>query len=177
MPIYRLFVPKQAVGADLVYFDMFVPAGSQARVELVSCLPIVSGAVAVVGVVGVDLLLTRTSTVGTTGTAATYEGAVTTAMTFSGHDTTQLLTAADVSARLTPGGGATAGAVLAWRCVFTEETNDATYTAPPDLVRGYSPDLPGISIPVGTGIRVVQGAVASVGNIGFDLVLRVNQRP
>lgn len=172
MSLYRLFVPKQAVGASLVYFDLFVPSTSAQRVELLSCIPVVSGAVAVTGVVGVDLFLTRTSAVGTGGTAATFEGSALDALTFCGHDNRQPLTANDISARLTPTGGATAAAVLSWRCVFTEETNDATYTVTADLARGQSPDLPAIVIPVSSGIRVVQGSVASVGNIGFDLTLR-----
>ncbi len=41
-----------------------------------------------------------------------------------------------------------------------EETNDQYQ--PSDLI--YGPVL----VPAGTGIRVVQGAVASVGNIGFN---------
>jgi hypothetical protein len=172
MSLYRLFVPKQAVGANLIYFDLFVPTTSAQRVELVSLLPTVSGAVAVVGVVGVDLFLTRTTAVGTGGTAATFGGTALDALTFSHHDNNQPLTVNDVSARLTPTGGATAGAVLSQRNVFTEETADAAYTVPPEFVRAGLSDLPSIVIPVGTGIRVVQGAVASVGNIGFDAVLR-----
>jgi hypothetical protein len=174
MALYRLFVPKQAVGANLVYFDMFVPSTSAQRVELLSCIPVVSGAVAVSGLLGVDLFLTRTSAVGTGGTAATFEGSALDALTFSGHDNRQPLTANDISARLTPTGGATAATVISWRCVFTEEASDATYTVPPDLAR--SVDMPAIVIPVNTGIRVVQGAVASVGNIGFDVTIRTTRK-
>jgi hypothetical protein len=174
MSLYRLFVPAQAVGASLVYFDLFVPSGSGKRIEVMSCQPVVSGAVAVTGVVGVDLLLTRTTAVGTGGTAAAIEGTSTTAMAITCHDGSQPLTTVDFSARLTPTGGATAGAVLAWRCVFTEETSSAPYTPGPDLARNLYPDLPGIIVPAGSGIRVVQGSVASVGNIGFDLMLRAS---
>ena len=35
----RLFVPKQAVGSSLVYFDLFNAAGSGARLEILSVLP------------------------------------------------------------------------------------------------------------------------------------------
>lgn len=169
---YRLFVPKQAVGASLVYFDLFNAAGSCAEVRLVSILPVVSGAVAVTGVVGVDLFLTRTTAVGTGGTAATSNGTDTTACTLTGHNNSQALSPS-ITARLTPSGGATAGAVISWRCVFTEETNSATYAPAVDLVRNLYPDLPAINIPQGSGIRVVQGAVASVGNIGFDVMFMV----
>ena len=176
MSIHRVFVPKQAVGLSLVYFDFWVPTTSPYYFEIMSCLPVISGAVAVSGTVGVDLLLTRTSAVGTGGTAATFNGTDTTALTIASHDNTQALLAADCSARLTPTGGATAGAVLAWRSFFTEETNVATYILQPDLARADYSDVPPISIPGGTGIRVVQGAVASVGNIGFDLILRTTRR-
>lgn len=169
--IHRVFVPKQAVGANLVYFDLFVPSTSALRFTLLQCLPIVSGAVAVSGTVGVDLLLTRTTAVGTGGTAATYSGTALDAMTICAHDNAQPLTANDITGRLTPTGGATGGAVLSWRSYFTEETNVATYILQPDLARCDYSDIPGIVIPKNSGLRVIQGAVASVGNIGFDLII------
>ena len=168
--IYKLFVPKQAVGADLVYFDCFNPGGVGFDMELLSVQPVVSGAVAVTGVVAVDLLLTRTSAVGTGGTAATTEGSSTTAMTFTAVDNSQPVALSTMSARLTPTGGATAGAVLGWTSVFTEETNGGAYTPSLDLV-----DSP-ILIPGATGFRVVQGAVASVGNIGFNVRFKRSAR-
>ena len=175
-PTYRLFVPKQAVGANLVYFDLFTSTGSGVELLVLSAIPIVSGAVAVVGVVGVDLFLTRTTAVGTGGTAATYEGTDVTACTISnmvsGSDACQQT----VTARLTPTGGATAGAVLAMASVFTEETNQATYFAHNnDFVRRMNGNCPVIVRP-GNGIRVVQGAVASVGNIGFDVIFQTRNK-
>lgn len=173
--LYHLFVPKQATGANLVYFDLFNASGSTSRIEVKSIQPIISGAVAVTGVVGVDLILTRTTAIGTSGTAATSEGTDTTAMTFSALDSSQPINAS-ITARLTPSGGATAGAVISWRSVFTEETNSAAYTPVTDMVRGLYPDLPGLLVPEGSGIRVVQGAVASVGNIGFDVIFSVSTK-
>lgn len=38
MSFYSVFVPKQAVGASLVYFDLFVPTTAQSRFSLVSCV-------------------------------------------------------------------------------------------------------------------------------------------
>lgn len=169
---YRLFMPKQAVGANLVYFDFFNAAGSAQRIQLLSVLPIVSGEVAVNGLVAVDLFLTRTTTVGTTGTAADRNGTSLTAATFTGLDTDQPLHAS-ITARLAPGGGAAAGAVISTRSVFTEETSSATYVPAVDMVRPYVTDIFGIQIKEGSGIRVVQGGVASVGNIGFDLIFNV----
>jgi hypothetical protein len=174
---YRLFMPKQAVGADLVYFDLFNRSDTGLDLLVNAVIPIVSGAVAVVGTLGVDLLLTRTSAVGTGGTAATREGTSTTAATFANMTAAGQPLDGGVTARLTPTGGATAGAVIAWTCVFTEETSDATYVAQnTNLVRRLGEDCGPLIVPPNTGLRVVQGAVASVGNIGFDVLFRTRPR-
>lgn len=176
MEAFKLFVPKQAVGANLVYFDLFNASGSAVTLILESCLPIVSGAVAVVGTLGVDLFLTRTSAVGTGGTAADFNGTSLTAATISTIDPAGSALPNGVTARLTPTGGATAGAVLSWCSVFTEETNTATYfSVMNDLARRHR-DSPFPRIPQGAGIRVVQGSVASVGNIGFELGFRLERK-
>lgn len=171
---HRLFVPQQAVGANLVYFDLFNALGSACRLQVLSVAPIVSGSTAVAGLVAVDLFLTRTTAVGTGGTAATAEGTSLTAATISAVDNSQLLNS-NISARLTPAGGATAGAVLSWRSVFTEETGGGTYTPALDMVTAFNAAAPGIIVQQGSGIRVVQGSVASVGNIGFDVIFNVIQ--
>lgn len=160
MSRFNLFIPKQAVGANLVYFDLFNAAGSNKELIVNSVKPVVSGAVAVTGAVAVDLLLSYTSAVGTGGTAATLQGTAIDAATFTKLSPGQSALDALITARLTPTGGATAGAILGYASVFTEETNGGAYREL-DLV--VSP----IIVPTGTGIRVVQGAVASVGNIGF----------
>lgn len=162
---HHLFVPKQAVGANLVYFDLF--NASDKNVIVSSVRPVVSGAVAVVGVVGVDLLLTYTSAIGTGGTAATRNATDTTAMTFARENPIGQDVPTTVTARLTPTGGATAAGVISWESVFTEETNSATYL-------DYQLLDSEIIVPSDYGIRVVQGAVASVGNIGFVVALRMS---
>lgn len=167
--MHKLFIPKQAAGANLVYFDFFNLATSGFNIKVWSVIPVVSGAVAVTGVVGVDLLLTRTTAVGTGGTAATTEGTSITAATFSAFDSQQTINLTQMSARLTPSGGATAGAILAYRSVFTEETSSASYV-PLDMIAPPSQIVVPLPIFPGTGIQVIQGAVASVGNIGFDVM-------
>lgn len=166
--MHKLFIPAQAVGANLVYFDFWNTTTSGYQLKIHSVIPIVSGAVAVTGVVAVDLFLTRTTAVGTGGTAATAEGTSLTAATFSGFDCLSPIALAQISARLTPTGGGTAGAVLAYRSLFTEETNSATYVLA-DMVNAPSQSFAPVIVAPGTGIRVVQGSVASVGNIGFDI--------
>ena len=164
----RLFVPKQAVGANLVYFDLFNPSGSGKTIIVRSVVPLVSGAVAVTGVVGVDLFLTYTTAVGTGGTAATYQGTDPTACTFTDISGGGAMTAT-ITARLTPSGGATAGAVVSMTSVFSEETSPGTYGGNMhNFIDRYANPDP-VIVPPGKGIRVVQGAVASVGNIGFDV--------
>lgn len=174
---YRLFMPKQAVGANLVYFDLFNRSDTGLDLLVNAVIPVVSGAVAVTGVVGLDLLLTRTSAVGTGGTAATRDGASTTAATISNMAGAGDALNGGVTARLTPTGGATAGAVISWTSLFTEETSDATYVAQnTNLVQRLGEDCGPLIVPPNTGLRVVQGAVASVGNIGFDVLFRVRPR-
>lgn len=172
---YRLFVPKQAVGASKVYFDLFNATGSGKTLRVLSIVPVVSGEVAVTGVIAVDLFLTRTSAIGTGGTAATADGAVLTAATISKMDPANAALPAGVTARLTPAGGATAGAVISQESVFTEETNAATYQSTLfDFIRRIAGvGAPCLIVPENTGIRVVQGAVAGVGNIGFDVLFEL----
>ena len=169
---YRIFVPLQAVGASLVYFDVF-NAATGLELDVYSVVPIVSGATAVTGVVGVDLFLTRTTAVGTGGTAATRNGTSLTAMTLTNMIGNGDSLTADVTGRLTPTGGATAGAVISWASMFTEETNAATYYAHTnDLVRRNNIDVRPLVVPPSSGFRVAQGGVASVGNIGFDIIMQ-----
>lgn len=171
--IYKVFVPKQAAGASLVYFDLFVPTNSIFRVEVLALQPIVSGAVAVTGVLGIDLFLRRTTAIGTGGTLMTQEGTSLTAMTISDLNGQQIADAAAITGRLAPAGGATGGAVLNWTSVFTEETNSAAYNLTPDMIRNFYADIPAMAIPPNSGFSVIGGPEAGpVGNIGFNIFLR-----
>ena len=176
-PTYRLFVPKQAVGGDLIYFDFFNATGSGHDILLMSVMPVVSGAVAVTGVVGVDLHLNRTSAVGTGGTAAGFNLSAFTSASIACLAYGGAPMPTGITARLTPTGGATAGAHLGWCCVFSEETNSGTYNAARnDLVTMGLADATPIIIQQNSGISVVQGAVASVGNIGFNVSFRLKAK-
>jgi len=153
---WSLFVPSQAVGASTVFFDVW--NGSSREITLSSLTAVKDGSVAVSGVVAVQLYLTRTTAIGTGGTAATSEGTSLSAATITKLQTFALPSGID--ARKTPTGGATAGAVVCERQIFTEETNAADYEGIEFLTSA-------LVVPAGTGIRVVQGSVASVGSIGF----------
>lgn len=172
---YRLFIPPQAVSANLPYFDCFNATGSGKEIQFLYILPVVDTSVAVTGLVGVNLFLTRTTAVGTGGTAATLEGTALDAATFTALDQDPVLPA-QITARKTPSGGATAGAVISLRSLFSEETSAAAYMLPPDFLHPLS-TMRGLRCKENQGIRVVQGSVASVGSIGFDVVFNVIPKP
>jgi hypothetical protein len=156
---YSLFVPSQAVGASLVYFDLW--NGSDRDITLSSLKAIKDGVTAVSGVISVQLFLTRTSAVGTGGTANTEEGTSLTACTITKIQ--QRALPSGITARLTPTGGATAGAVICERHLFPEETTGVNYEG-----LEFLDAL--VTVATGTGVRVVQGGTASVGKIGFGVV-------
>ncbi len=169
MSLYSVYVPAGASGANKDFFDVWNVSGSGVNIELLSCRPVVSGSVAVVGTLAVDLYLARTTAVGTGGTAASYEGTATNAMSFASFQSAPL-TSVQVSGRLAPGGGATTGAILDFTSVYTEETFAGTYTPSVDLVDSR---WGGIMVKPGAGFKVLQGSVASVGNIAFNIVFRL----
>ena len=169
---YSLFLPAVAAGANKVFFDLFNASGSGKTAKIKSIRAIKDGSVAVVGTLSVKLYLTRTTAVGTGGTAAVENGTSLTAPAISEHDTASAALPAQITARAAPSGGATAGAVICERHVFTEETNASTY----DRVEFLLPeglDVEPLVVREGEGVRVVQGAIASVGNIGFHVVFEL----
>ena len=167
--IWRLFIPDQAVGASLDYFDLFNATGSAKKIEISSVRAIQSAAVAVMGVVGVDFFLTKTSTIGTGGTAATLQQAFDQTKasfnTITPPPGNLAGAGTNITARLTPTGGATPGVILGWESLFTEETNAGAYISK-ELHIGSERIL----LDENSGILVRQGSVASVGNIGFMVV-------
>jgi hypothetical protein len=167
--VYTLSIPPQAVGANKVMFDLFNATGSTKTLRIKSILAFPLLDTAVTGTLGVRLHLTRTSAVGTTGTAAGNEDATLTNPTFTKSDPALATLPTQVTARAAPGGGATAGAQICLRHMFTEETNAGTAIAAAlgvEFIRVSGHD---VYVPENTGLRVVQGAVASVGSISFEV--------
>lgn len=167
--VYRWVVPPQAVGANKVFADLFNATGSGVTLRVLSAFCYVNLDTAVTGTVGVQISLTRTSAVGTGGTAATADGTSLTANTISKLDPAAASLPAQVTARAAPAGGATAGALLGTRYPFTEETNAGTAIAGAlgcEFIRNNGSDL---LVPANTGLRFVQGTVASVGNLAFEV--------
>lgn len=167
-PAYTLFVPSQAAGANKVYFDLFNASGSGKTLRLKSVEVVKNGSTAVTGTVTVQLFLTRTSAIGTGGTAAVREGTALNAISLNKMNPANADLPAGVTARTAPTGGATAGAVVAEVHVHPEETNAASYDLP-DFLSPECWTIQPLIVPENTGVRVVQGTVASVGNIGFNI--------
>lgn len=154
--LWSLFVPSQTSSANLVYMDLW--NGADRDITVSSFMAIKDAAVAVSGLVTARLLLTRTSAVGTGGTAATSEGTDIAAATITRVQQYALPTG--ITARLTPSGGATAGAIICERHIYPEETQGTQ--GPEEFVHAL------LTVPEGTGLRIVQGTVASVGKVGFQ---------
>lgn len=173
LPQYRMICPSQAVGANKVFLDLFNATGSGVSLRILSAYCFLDNDTAVTGTLGVEVDLTRTTAIGTGGTAATSNGTSLTAITISAMDTSNPALSASVTARSAPGGGATAGALLGQRWVFTEETNAGAAIAGvrgAEFIRNEGADL---IVRENTGLRFVQGAVASVGNLSFEITFEV----
>lgn len=172
LPAFGLMIPPSAVGASKRYFDLHNAMGS-GIIRLRKLFAIVATDVAVTGVVGVRLDMFRTSAVGTGGTAATLTASASTTIPLVYPFTPGVAVPSGITARTVPTAGATNEQFLFPAYVFTEETS-----APAQQSQWFNllPELPNgqtIELPVGKGLHVVQGTVASVGNIGFLVAFTV----
>lgn len=169
LPQYRLICPSQAVGASKVFLDLFNATGSGVSIRVLSAFCYVDSDTAVTGTLGVEVNLTRTTAVGTGGTAATTNGTALNAITLTTMDTNNPALSASITARSAPTAGATAGALLGQRWVFTEETSapaGIAGTLGAEFIRNEGADL---IVRENSGLRFVQGTVASVGNLSFEI--------
>jgi hypothetical protein len=166
---YSLHIPASAAGANQVHFDLFNATGSGKVMRIWSVRAIKDGSVAVTGTLGIKLFLTRTTAVGTGGTAATENGTTITNPAISEMDGNNAALPAGVTARSRPTGGATAGAVISTRNIFGEETNAATYDTVEFIPTGINSSIQPLVVRENSGIRVVQGSVASAGNTDFQV--------
>jgi hypothetical protein len=173
LPQYRLICPSQAVGANKVFVDIFNATGSGVSLRILSAFCYVDNDTAVTGTLGVEVNLTRTTAAGTGGTTATSNGTSLTAVTISAMDTANPALSASITARSSPTGGATAGALVGQRWVFTEETSAPSGiagTLGAEFIRNEGADL---IVRENSGLRFVQGSVASVGNLSFEITFEV----
>lgn len=169
LPTYSWWIPTAAVGASKLYGDLFNASGSGKLIELRGLWAIVDTDTAVTGAVGIEIMLVRTSTVGTGGTAPTYNGgSASSTGTIIPFDTANASLPAQVTARALPTGGATIAAFYWSQWVSGEEaaTSSANitsfYNLLPDTTMGQR-----IVLREGQGLLIKQGTVASVGNMAF----------
>lgn len=167
-PSYMLFVPPQAAAANKIFFDLFNAAGSAKNIEINGIWAVVKTDVAVTGTLGVEIQVSRTSAVGTGGTAVGYNGTSFAAGSITPKDTNNAALPAQITARVVPTGGATIAGVWWNNYLFTEETNVSSQVSQFfNLVPAMNSELQSLTLREGQGLRVNQGAVASVGSLGF----------
>lgn len=162
---YLLAIPPQVVGASKVHFDLFNAAANVLKIR--GAWVTVAQDVANAGAVSIRLDWVRTSAVGTAGTAATADGSAI-APTLVKKDTANAALPAGVTARAAPTGGATTAQWLFPTFHQTEELQVGGALSQwnnvlPNPDRGEQE----LVLRQGQGLSAKQGAVASVGNIGF----------
>lgn len=169
-PTHFLSVPKITAAANRYHWELFNGSASTVTVSVHEIKAIVHTDVAVVGAVGARFDFFRTTAISSGGTAGTYESSATLAANFARLDTNDSLISSGVSAK-TVLTSITTGAYLFTTITFTEETNAAA-----NLHQGYNilsdrPFTKALTLRPGQGVAVRQGTVASVGEIGWRLLL------
>lgn len=166
---YTWWVPGQAVGASKLMADIFNAVGSGKVIELRGLWAIPKSDVAVVGALGVELGLYRTSAVGTGGTAHTYNGGnAATAHVITPSDTANAALPAGITARAAPTAGATIAALYWANYIPTEETaTSMAYLMAMTNLLPTSTMGQRITLREGEGLLLKQGTVVGVGSIGF----------
>jgi hypothetical protein len=172
-PVWRLIVPTSAVGANQVHLDLFNATGSGVTLRVLSAFAYARNDVAITGTLGVEVALTRTSAVGTGGTTVAADATALTTGSLTRFDPAAANLDANITARVRPTGGATAGALIGTRFVFTEETNAATALAGIQGAEFVRNEGAKVLVPQGTGLRFVQGAIASVGTLAFEITFEL----
>jgi hypothetical protein len=156
-----------------IFFDLFNnQAATVIRLRKLFAIP--TGAV-VTGTYSPQIDVSRSSAVGTAGTAAASESAtVATAASFWRFDSTGPALPAGITARAVPTGGATVGMFYFSAYIPTEETNAGTtliamHNLLPELDSGQPMELQ-----TGQGLRVAEAATATpIGTIGFLTIFTV----
>ena len=174
VPCYILTIPPQAVGASKVHCDLFNGLASGVSLRVLSASARASMDAAVTGVLAASVALTRTTEAGSGGTSAVTAGTNPAAPSIARINLADIALPEDITARAAPAAGATAGAVLSLRHVFTEETNAGTSTSNAIGTQHVPPERP-IIVPQGSGLRFVQGSVATVGSLFFEIVFELVQ--
>lgn len=169
LPTYSWWVPSAVVGASKLYADIFNAVGSGKIIEVRGIWAITDTDTAVSGALGIEIMLLRTSAVGTGGTAPTYNGgSVDTTGTIIPLDTNNAALPAQVTARALPTGGATIAAFYWAQWVAGEEaaTSMAYMTSFQNLLP-VATMTQRITLREGQGLLIKQGTVAATGRVAF----------
>jgi hypothetical protein len=174
VPTYNWWIPAQSVGASKLYGDIYNASGSNRIIEVRGVWPIPRSDIAVAPTVAVEIGIYRTSTVGSGGSAFTYNGG----SSASSHvitpwDTVNATLPAQITARSAPTGGAAISALWWPNYVLTEELNAATYMSALTNLLPVGTMNQRLTLNQGQGMLIKQGTVASVGSIGFLVLFTV----
>ena len=172
--LYRAFFPSVACANDKVYLDLW-NGSTDLIMQLAQVIPIADGCIANAGATGINLFLTRTTAIGTGGTAAVAEGSVLTVPAISRIDSRSSQCPATITARSAPAGGATGGAILGVSVQFGEDLGAAVYW-PMNLVNAVATHAAPAILGPSSGIRVLQSAASLVGNIAFEILFSIRRQ-
>lgn len=172
--LYRAFFPSVAAANNKVYLDLW-NGSTDLILQIAQVVPICDGEVAAAGTTGINLFLTRTTAIGTGGTAAVAEGAVLTVPAISRVDSRSPQCPATITARAAPAGGATGGAILGASAQVGETAGYAMYW-PTNMANAVSAYASPVIVSPSTGIRVLQSALSLVGNLVFEILFSVRRQ-
>lgn len=166
---YNIPSTVHVAAANTVMWDLWNGTAAQV-VRVVSIRQIPNITTAVTGVV-FDWVLQRTTAIGTGGTAQTAWL----------PDTAQTALDANITLRLKPTGGATAGTTLLNYSLSSEETNTATILIAsqgglelvPESQRNLGGVAHGIKLNPSQGLRCVQVTNSAAGNTGWFITITV----
>jgi hypothetical protein len=178
VPTYVWNVTAAAVGADKLYADLFNATGSGRVLRILELLVIPKLDVAVTGLLGVRVDSYRTSAVGTGGTAWAVSSATRDVAggSVSPLDTNNPALPAQVTGRALPSGGATIAAWLATEHAMGEEgITSGAYARRFDQLNLKAEFGQVLTLREGQGLLLKQGAVASAGNMSFQIVFSVTE--
>lgn len=168
---YSWWVPPAGTTGGRLYADLYNSSASTSVVEVRGVWAIPKSDVAIAGIVGVEIGLYRTNTIGTTGLLWNYNSTLgSTGHSITPYDTNNssaVFATTAVSARALPAGGAAIAALHWAQYVPTEETHAGTYVA------AFTNLLPAgimsqqITLNAGQGLLIKQGTVVGLGSMAF----------
>lgn len=166
-------LPVSAVGASKLHFDFFLNAAGKAA-KIHSLYFFSSLDVAATGVVAIRMDLSRTTAVGTGGTAFSTESTTVGTRNMSRLDPGMTALPAAVTMREAPAGGATQGVYLTSTYTMPEEasTSMGYMTQYQNMIPGggLGADVGDLIVPDNSGLRMAQGPVVSVGFVGMFML-------